>query len=571
MYGYTEEKNSLILISLLKQHGIKKVIASPGTTNISFVASIQYDKFFEIYSSADERSAAYIACGLAVESGEPVILTCTGATASRNYVPALTEAFYRKIPILAVTSTYHNGRIGNNIPQTLDRSQQMRDLVKMSVDCRLIHDEKDEKYCIQKLNSAILELKKDGGGPVHINLETSGSNDFSRKALLPCNIVKRYTYTDTLPKIPNQGSIGIFVGAHLPWSTELCELVEKFCEFYNAVVLVDHTSGYKGKYHVMENLVGYQGKSNQDLYTFDLLLHIGEISGAYPKISPKKVWRINPDGIAKDTFGKLENIFQMEETFFFKEYVKIKKPIKNISFFNAWKNKYNDLYGKITEDIPFSNIWIAWKTAPKLPSNSTLHLGILNSLRSWNFFEIDPTIHGYANTGGFGIDGCLSTLIGASLANKSKLYFGIIGDLAFFYDMNSLGNHNIGNNIRLLLINNGIGTEFKNYNHRAAVFKDESDEFIAAKGHYGNKSKTLVKHYAEDLGFKYISAENKSDYLSNLNTFISSQGQNDKSIIFEVFTNSKDESNALQIINSLDKTVSKDVKEIFKNILSKNK
>ena len=91
---YTSERSVQILISLLKQHGIKKVVASPGTTNITLVASLQQDDWFNMYSSVDERSAAYIACGMAAESGEPVVLTCTGATASRNYLPGLTEAYY---------------------------------------------------------------------------------------------------------------------------------------------------------------------------------------------------------------------------------------------------------------------------------------------------------------------------------------------------------------------------------------------------------------------------------------------------------------------------------------------
>ena len=90
--GYTDERNAQIIISLMKKNGIKKIVASPGATNICFVASLQYDPYFEIYSAADERSAAYIACGLAAESGETVALSCTGATSSRNYMPALTEA-----------------------------------------------------------------------------------------------------------------------------------------------------------------------------------------------------------------------------------------------------------------------------------------------------------------------------------------------------------------------------------------------------------------------------------------------------------------------------------------------
>lgn len=92
---YSSERSVQLLISLLKQHGIKKIVASPGTTNLSFVASLQQDEWFEVYSSVDERSAAYLACGMAEESGEPVVLSCTGATASRNYIPGLTEAYYR--------------------------------------------------------------------------------------------------------------------------------------------------------------------------------------------------------------------------------------------------------------------------------------------------------------------------------------------------------------------------------------------------------------------------------------------------------------------------------------------
>ena len=75
---YTNERSQQIVIALLKAHGIRKVVASPGTTNITLVGSRQQDPYFEMYSSVDERSAAYIACGLAAESGEPVVLSCTG-------------------------------------------------------------------------------------------------------------------------------------------------------------------------------------------------------------------------------------------------------------------------------------------------------------------------------------------------------------------------------------------------------------------------------------------------------------------------------------------------------------
>lgn len=144
---YTDEQNIQIVLALLKAHKIRKIVASPGTTNMTLVASMQQDSYFEMYSSVDERSAAYMACGLAAESGEPVVLSCTGATASRNYMPGLTEAYYRKLPILAITSTQDTSKIGHNIAQVIDRRVLPNDIAKLSVDIPTIRDDDDVWNC----------------------------------------------------------------------------------------------------------------------------------------------------------------------------------------------------------------------------------------------------------------------------------------------------------------------------------------------------------------------------------------------------------------------------------------
>ena len=216
--------------------------------------------------------------------------------------------------------------------------------------------------------------------------------------------------------------------------------------------------------------------------------------------------------------------------------------------------------------MPFSNPWIAKNTINKLPENSVIHFGILNSLRSWNFFNLPKTVYGYSNTGGFGIDGCVSSLLGASLAKPDKLYFGVVGDLAFFYDMNALGNHHFSKNVRLMVVNNGCGTEFKNYYHTVAVLGDGVDPYTAAKGHYGQQSTELLKHYAEDLGFTYISASNKEEYLKNVDYFISPE-MYDKPVVFEIFTDSKDESDAYYVMRNLDVSATGVAKNLVKKTL----
>lgn len=546
---YTDERNAQIVISLLKQHGIKKIVASPGTTNICLVASMQQDHWFEIYSAADERSAGYIACGMAAESGEPVVISCTGATASRNYMPALTEAYYRKLPILAVTSSRRNYRIGHNMDQITDRTQLPNDVAKLSVQVPLVYDHESEWADVIAVNKAILELCHHGNGPVHINLETNYSTNYNVKELPEIRIIKRITIQDEFPVL-NFDKVAIMVGAHVAWSDELTKAVDLFCEKHNAAVLCDHTSNYKGKYRILANLQVQQENRLSVVRNVDLVIHIGDVSASNYNIQTENVWRINPDGELRDTYGKLRYVFEMDEKSFFEKYA-----VGNNKQMTYYKRCYDEqmlIRGELQKKIDtlaFSNAWVASQTAHRLPINSAIHFGIQNSLRFWNFFEVPTEVLGYCNTGGFGIDGNMSSTIGAALANPDKIFYCVLGDLAFFYDLNSLGNKHIANNIRILLVNNGKGTEFKLKGNPGYLFGEEADMYIAAADHYGKKSHSLVKGYAESLGFEYLSASTKEEYSSRLEHFISPSEEN-RSMIFEIFTNSEDENNSLVSIRN---------------------
>ena len=564
MNKYTERKNILILIALLKEHGIKKIVISPGTTNMMFVASVQQDSWFEIISAADERSAAYIACGLAHESGEAVVLSCTGATASRNYLPGLTEAFYRKLPVLAVTSMLGSDLPGQYIPQVLDRTAAPKDTVKLSVELQEVHTEEDEWKCNLLVNQAILALTKDGGGPAHINLIASFSYNFQVEELPKTRCIRRVTAVDTLPEILQEKTVAVFVGAHHQWKKdEICAL-EQFCEAYGAFVLCDHTSGYRGKYRVLSALLGAQEQLKQEDYSIDLLIDIGDVSGDYYTLPVKEVWRVSPDGELRDRFRKMTKIFQMEEKTFFQNYV---QAVQGKSFdkrgYEKFSAKLEELRNNVPE-LPFSNIWAAKELSGKMPENSVIHFGILNSLRSWNFFEFSDTIRSSSNVGGFGIDGCMSTLLGASLVNPDKKYYLVIGDLAFFYDMNALGNRYFGKNVRILLVNNGKGTEFRHYSHPASILKEDAEPFVAAAGHYGNRSGELVKHYAKDLGFEYLCASDKEDFLRMSERFTTAE-TTEQPMLFEIFTDSDKESEALSLIRNIEKNTS--VKQFIKQKL----
>jgi 2-succinyl-5-enolpyruvyl-6-hydroxy-3-cyclohexene-1-carboxylate synthase len=563
--SYTKEINAQVVISLLKAHGINKVIASPGTTNVALIGSIQTDPFFTIYSAVDERSAAYMACGLSEESGEPVVISCTGATASRNYAPGLTEAYYRKLPILAITSMQSFAKVGHLVAQTLDRSSIQNDIAKLSVTLPIVKDDDDTWECEIKVNQAILELKRNGGGPVHINLPTTYTLPFVSKELPKYRFIDRIRLNDKHPSLV--GKVAVFAGAHKKLSTSETEAIDIFCSVNNAVVFCDHTSSYKGKYRVLTSLLSAQTMMDKSQYKPEVIIHIGEVTGDYSSLCMigREVWRVSEDGEIRDTFRKLRYVFEMAEENFFTVYSEGKKQD------DSYLKNCQSILEKLKENIPqlpFSNIWIASQIAQKLPSNAVVHLAILNSLRSWNFFDVPESVTTGSNVGGFGIDGGLSTLVGSSLHKPNCLYFSVIGDLAFFYDMNVIGNRHIGKNLRILLINNGKGTEFRQYNHHAAYFGEAGDKFIAAAEHFGNKSPTLVKQYAENLGFEYLCASSKNDFKLVAERFISPK-ITERPMLLEVFTNSEEESAALEAMNTIiqDRKLKSKLKEQTKKLL----
>ena len=552
---YSEEKNVQILLALLKAHNIRRIILNPGSSNLAFSGSVQNDDWLQCFSGVDERHSAYLACGMAAESSEPVVLNCTGATSSRNYMPALTEAYYRKIPIFVVTSSQPSRYIGQLIPQVTDRLHLPTDIVRFSVNCPATSTENDA-YTVRILNEAILELRRHGGGPVHVNLEMSYNTKLTVQSLpLIHRISRTYSSDKIWPEIKRDAKIAVWIGAHKSFTAEEAAALEAFAMRHNVVVLCDHTSSYHGVRRIQSALLCSQGLRKVTKFANlkpDLIVHIGEISGDAPTaqyltgLAP--VWRVSEDGELRDTLSGLVGVFEMREQEFFTHYSTGCEVVAD-DFYAMWKKADENVRVRIPS-LPFSNPFMAQRFSRDIPNGSVLQFGIFNSLRSWNYFDISNDVDTMCNVGGFGIDGCVSTLLGASLVNVERLYFGVFGDLAFFYDMNALGNRHVGNNVRILLVNNGAGAEFNMYNNPTSQFAERTNDYIAAGGHFGCKSRKLVRDFVTDLGYEYLSADSSEEFSKVLPEFLS--GSAKRSIVFECFTDLKDESNALRLLNSIE-------------------
>lgn len=561
---YTIQENVRIAIAILKEYGVRRFVVSPGGTNIPVVQAIQDDPFFDCYSIPDERSAMYFAIGLYLKTGEIIATSCTSAQATRNYVPGLTEAFYKHVPIIALTTSKLERYNYQDYMQAPDQCSLPKDCVKHSFDMPPITDENTRALCILNVKNAILGVMHGNPGPVQLNLRITDSQQgkFEDVSLPVYPKVKRYMAWDNWDDFELNGKrVLIVVGEHLAFTAKQRESLEDFCEKYNASVYVNNLSNYNGKYAIQGNLLVFCGGLSK-LHP-DIVITIGGQTGDYGlfgalcSLNDIEHWRVCEDGNFVDTYGKLTKIFECPDFFFFAKICRNKDVIKEHTYYNEWKRLNDEI--EYETDLPFSNLYVAQQLRKLLPKNSTINFAIHNSLRSWNFFPLGANVQGYSTVAAFGIDGGTSMLIGESMCTD-ELCFMITGDLAFFYDMNSLGIRHIKNNIRILLVNNNGGVEFKfltnGWNEDVHI-----DKYISARGHNGT-----AKGWAETCGFKYIAARTKEEYKDLENEFVS---KSEKPILFEIFVSFEDEVTARNKLSSINSQNAGKAKQILKNIIGK--
>jgi len=532
------EININLVINFLKKNKIKHIVISPGGTNIPFVKEVQKDDFFSCYSIVDERSAIYFAIGLYLQTGEIIATSCTSAQATRNYIPGLTEAYYKRVPILAITMEKHPRFIFQEYMQAPCQTSLPVDCVKKSFELPYISDTNDILHSMRLINEAILELTSCRKGPVQLCIPWL---DFPLSVEnVKLKTINRYSNKKDWKKISLENKkILVIIGEHRPFLEDEIICIEKFCESWNVVVYTNHLSNYHGKYCINGNLIlsTIEYRTFELEYSPDIIISIGGQTGDYPlygmlsKQSLKDVehWRVAEDGEIIDTYDKLTDVFQCSDKDFFSELITNRDS--EHTYFLKWLQKYNALNFEV--ELPFSNVFLAQKMHNMIPKSSIINFAILNSLRVWSLFELDQSINCYSNVGAFGIDGGMSTLIGQSV-ESDQLCFMIIGDLSFYYDMNSLAIRHIKNNVRILLVNNNGGVEFKLSHQNNSLV----DRYIAAGNHFHN-----AKGWAETCGFKYISANNKEEFNENVYKFLD---VSECSIVFEVFVSDLDEAVAYQ-------------------------
>lgn len=164
------------LAQFLQNQGVDTWISSPGSRHAPLIEAFYGLGFPNHHVVLDERSAAHFALGAAEASGKPVVVLCTSGSAAQNLAPALIEAFYREIPLIALTADRPSGQIDQGQGQSIRQNNLFGDHVVASFS--LEEDRADESPEAFQVRSArnrqrwtlAWEAALRDKGPVHLNV-----------------------------------------------------------------------------------------------------------------------------------------------------------------------------------------------------------------------------------------------------------------------------------------------------------------------------------------------------------------------------------------------------------------
>ena len=316
-------------------------------------------------------------------------------------------------------------------------------------------------------------------------------------------------------------------GQNYPATEEQNKFIEAFVSKFNCVVLTDHISNLSCSYSLKpyNMLRAISQKEFDDNLSPDILISVGGKQLMNDPLTQKirrgkhiRHWSVMPDGKIKDFYFCLTSVLEMSQDYFFEFFSANAGNIENDkSYYNVWK-EYNDRYPSPSFEKLHAN-YVQSKFLPNIPENSILHLGVGQSFYDSRKYYVKPSVHVFCNMGTNGIDGCTSTFMGQCAVAQNRLCFLLVGDLSFFYDMNSIWKKRLTPNMRILLVNNN-GTDLLRGNRLHNVTSMHN---------------AIAEQWVKSVGFRYLSARTKEEFDRNLTEFLSTES--DAPLFFEVLYN----------------------------------
>ena len=468
------------IVSACESYGIKHIVVCPGSRNAPFSIAFDNHPAFSTYVVHDERSAAFFALGMIDQLGSPVAIVCTSGSAIQNFSPAVSEAFYRQLPLVVISADRPKNWIDQGDGQTIRQSNVLRDhamyVTELSDDT-----ESDEYswYAKRELNQAFSQVTNPWKGPIHINVglheplydvQEVKESTFSKVEFVATeNIIDKEILSNLRKEI--SGKVLVLCG-QMNRNDTLQKILANFAENTNVAVLVENTSNLSDTrfVHCIDRTLNLISEGEIEKFIPDLLITLGDavvskkIKTFLRKNKPKQHWKIGYAFPHMDTYQSVTHVFQMDTVSFFKQLLSEQSEIHSNNYGSLWRQKdyvAKDKSVEFLDHIEFSDLQVFDYIFQYLPERSILHMANSSVVRYCQLFDPIPSIDYYGNRGTSGIDGSTSTAVGASVANQDKLHVLITGDISFFYDSNALWNSYLGKNLRIILINNSGGGIFR--------------------------------------------------------------------------------------------------------------
>ncbi|WP_159467455.1 2-succinyl-5-enolpyruvyl-6-hydroxy-3-cyclohexene-1-carboxylic-acid synthase [Dyadobacter sp. 3J3] len=536
--------------------GIRHVVISPGSRSAALTLAFSRHRGFEKHVVMDERSAGFIALGIAQQLNQTVILICTSGSAAYNYAPAVTEAFFQQISLLILTADRPQEWIHQLDGQTIYQAEIYGKHVKKSFTIPSDYGHKDALWLINRTaNEAAILAHSKPYGPVHINVPIREPfYPENAEELIPSadvRIIKKVETESTLPvetwhELLNEWDDAerILIAGGQHQNSEILNLaLSKITEELDVPVVGDSIANQKGN----QSFITYQDLFLADADTEklrpDLLITYGLsfISKAFKQFLQKnpsiRHWHISEDSHVVDTFFSLTQIIPVSPDNFFSSifekidyqlFVQGSDPENDSSYKKTWTGydlKAQSLLAEYLENLSLLNDLTSVNfVINSLPDGSQLHIANSMPIRYVNALGNRVShLEIFANRGTSGIDGCVSTAIGAALINK-KTTFLLVGDVAFLYDRNGLLIQPLPDNLKIIVLNNSGGNIFRMIDGPASLPELEN--------YFETRHSFTAKRTSEDSKIEYFQVNDFDGLEREIPLFLNTN----KTSLLEVFT-----------------------------------
>lgn len=481
----TDKPAPNILADILVGNGVSHAVLSPGTRNAPIIAALNRRKELTCLTVVDERVAAFMALGIALQSGKPVVLVCTSGSAVTNYGPALSEAFYRRVPLIVVSADRPECWIGQDDSQTIRQPGALSSVVKKTVNIpAAIENNSDLLWMTNRLiNEAILTALTGPRGPVHINIQLDAplNNHSVEYAEGSARVIKRLIPRFDLPtsvarslglEIASPRRVMIIVGFHAP-DSKLNRALGRLARLPNFVVVAENTANLHSPdffTQIDAVLPMLSDQLREELRPDTVITAGGSLVSAALKawmrrLNPVEHWHVGIDDGVIDCFRRLSLKIEMEPATFFGQLASAMQPHRNpCTYAETWRDTTRrclQLRDEFVAQSPWCGLTAFSHIIPAIPEKWNLHVSNGMSIRYSQLFNCRHIHRLDCNRGVSGIDGSTSTAIGAAIAYPSAPTLLITGDMSAHYDVGALFSPSVPGNFKMIVMANNGGDIFR--------------------------------------------------------------------------------------------------------------